>query len=66
MKRIQDPKEKGSIALEYVLVTTFATVAAIAMLGIVTHVSKDQLQKLASKLGFDMGAVELDPWKGEG
>ena len=64
MKPFEISFEKGSIALEYVLVTTFTTVLAIALLGMITHVSKDQLQKLATKLGFDMGTVELDPFSG--
>ncbi len=64
MKQNKNSNEKGSIALEYVLVTTFATVLAIALLGMVTHVSQDQIQKLATKLGFDMGRVDLDPWGG--
>ena len=61
MQRTKRHKEKGSIALEYVLVTTFATILAIALLGMVTKISKEKLQKMATKLGFDVEAVDLDP-----
>ena len=56
------PSEKGSVALEYVLVTTFATVLAIAMLGVVTSLTKEQLRKMSEKVGLDMDTVEFDPF----
>jgi len=50
--------QKGGVALEYVLVTSFATILALALLGIATTTSKGQLLKMATKLGFEVEGVE--------
>jgi len=50
--RRQNPGcQRGAAALEYILVSTFAAVVAIAALGFVGKVVREQLATMASKLG---------------
>lgn len=49
-------REYGGAALEYLMVSTFAAVVAIAALGFLGTVVKEQLTKLGDRLG-----VEADP-----
>ena len=50
--RRQNPgSQSGAAALEYILVSTFAAVVAIAALGFVGKVVREQLTAMASKLG---------------
>lgn len=47
-------KEKGGVALEYILVTTFAALATSLTLGIMTSIAKKKVTSLADK--FDVEA----------
>lgn len=53
--------EKGGVALEYVLVTSFAAVATTIILGVMTLVAKKKVGELASKykVEADFGEFEL-------
>ena len=50
----------GSVALEYVLVSTFATVVGIALLGISAHMFKHKLDSLLEKLAIDHEEFEFN------
>lgn len=41
--------EKGGVALEYILVSTFAAIATTIVLGVLTSIAKKKIQGLADK-----------------
>lgn len=47
-------KERGSVALEYVIVSSFALVVAIATVAVVTQLSKRQIREMGERLGLDL------------
>ncbi len=53
-------RQKGSVALEYVIITTFTTIVAIALLGLVTTLTKEKLHAMSEKLGIDTDEVNID------
>lgn len=50
----------GSAALEYVLVSTFGLLAAVAAIGFVGKMFKDRLEKMSEKLGIETTEFDLD------
>ncbi|MBP9708629.1 MAG: hypothetical protein KBD78_13400 [Oligoflexales bacterium] len=52
--------EYGGAAMEYILVTTFATVVGISALGFVGGVIKEKLNEMADKLGVESTALDFD------
>ena len=53
----------GGAALEYLMVSTFAAVVAIAALSFLGGVVKEQLTTMAAKLGVDApDDLDLDPF----
>ena len=61
--RHQNPgRQRGAAALEYILVSTFAAVVAIAALGFVGKVVREQLATMASKLGITEVPEVPDPF----
>ena len=54
--------QKGSAALEYLIVTTFATIAAIVLLGVVSHLTKEKIESIKGKLGVDISEIDLNVW----
>lgn len=52
--------EYGGAAMEYILVTTFATVVGISALGFVGGVIKEKLNEMADKLGVEDTALDFD------
>ncbi len=52
--------EYGGAAMEYILVTTFATVVGISALGFVGGVIKEKLNEMADKLGVENTALDFD------
>lgn|GEM_PF-3466192 len=53
-------KAAGSVALEYVLVSTFGLLVAVASIGFVGKMFKDRLDKMAEKLGLDATDIDFD------
>ena len=56
-------KEKGGVALEYVLVTTFATLATTILLGVLAGIAKNKVNSLAEKLDVDVEIKDFDIFK---
>ncbi len=56
-------REAGGVALEYVLVTTFAMVMSLAMLAIVTSVIESKLEVVAERLGIEWEEISLNPFR---
>lgn len=54
--------ESGGVALEYVIVSTFAAIAGAALIGIATHIFKERLQALEGKLDIDINSYDLNPF----
>ena len=54
--------QKGGAALEYLLVSTFATIATITILGMIAKVSKTRLEELKGKMGLDYEVNEINPF----
>ena len=52
--------ERGGAALEYVLVSAFATALSLAALAIVGRLAKDELSKIAEHYGLNVDTTELD------
>ncbi len=61
--RVPRPREKGGVALEYLLVTTFAAIASISLLGFMGTMTKKKLESFAKKLDVSIEDVELNPFK---
>jgi hypothetical protein len=55
-------KEKGGVALEYVLISTFAVFATIALIGIMSKIGKDKLNELTKKHDIHVEEFELNPF----
>lgn len=53
-------RKRGGATLEYILVSTFATILTIAALTYLAGVFSDRLDLLATKLGIDIEFEELD------
>ena len=54
--------QKGSIALEYVLVSTFALLVGMTLLGITSHILKEKIDTLSQTLDIDLGDYKLNPF----
>lgn len=52
--------QTGSVALEYVLVSTFATVVAVALLGLAGHIFKQKVAGVMDRLAIDADEIELN------
>ncbi len=52
--------EKGGVALEYVLVTTFATLATTILLAVLAGITKEKVAELADKLEVDVDYKDFD------
>lgn len=57
-------REYGGAAFEYLLVSAFAMLLTVALLGIVTAVTRDHVQKMAEKTGIVIEDHEFNPFKG--
>jgi len=53
-------KIAGSAALEYVLVSTFGLLAAVASIAFVGKMFKDKMDKMGEKLGLEASDIDLD------
>lgn len=53
---------RGGVALEYVLVTTFATVFSLILIGVITNITKKKLNEVSDKLGITINDIELNPF----
>lgn len=62
MERLR--KCRGGIALEYVLVTTFATLATMILLGVLATIAKQKVTALADKMEVDIEDVKFDIFGG--
>ena len=54
--------QKGSVALEYVLVTTCASILALALMGIAAKITKSKLAEISSSNNieqFDLEGLEF-------
>lgn len=58
--RCKKNPEYGGAAMEYILVTTFATVVGIAALGFIGGVIKEKLNDMADQLGVEAEEFEID------
>lgn len=55
--------QKGGVALEYILVSTFAAIAAITLLGVMGVMAKSKLSKLAEKLNVPIEDFSINPFE---
>ena len=53
----------GGAALEYLLVSTFATIATITILGLIANISKEKLEQLRGKINLDYEIKEINPFE---
>jgi hypothetical protein len=54
--------QSGGVALEYLLVTTFAAITGIAALGIAGSIIKDKIENMAKKLEIPIEDVSFNPF----
>lgn len=52
-------RQQGSIVLEYVLVTLFALIVTITLLGYLRHIFLKELSPLAEELGIDIDNLSI-------
>ena len=55
-------RQFGGAALEYVLVTTFATLTGLAALGFVGKMIKEKMEVMADRLGVEIDGIDWDPF----
>ena len=53
-------RNRGGATLEYILVSTFATILTVAALTYLAGVFSDRLDLLSSKLGIDIEFADFD------
>ena len=64
LSNLKDPnKERGSVAMEYVLVTLFSLVAGIALLGYSASMIQEKISGLGEEYGVGFDAVDLNPFE---
>ncbi len=56
-------KEKGGVALEYILVSTFAALATTLALGLMGKIAKKKIDSLAEKFEIESEFPEFDLFK---
>ncbi len=56
-------QEKGGVALEYILVSTFAAVATTLVLGVLATIAKKKVSKLAEKFDVDAEFTGFDAFE---
>ena len=56
--------KRGGVALEYVLVSTFAAVVTLTALGFIGKAVHAELDRLAAKLGLDSTVDWVEPFDG--
>ena len=61
-RRRRNGAQRGAAALEYIMVSTFAAVMALAAMAFVGKVVKEELTKLGSRLGVDAEVGDLSPF----
>ena len=59
VKKKKALEQTGSIALEYVLVSTFATVIGMALLGLAGHILKQKVDYIMDKLSIEYEGIEF-------
>lgn len=52
--------DRGGVALEYILVTTFSAILSLAALGYIGTVVKDKLSTLVEKMGSSVEVSDID------
>jgi len=60
---MQKCKEYGGVALEYLIVTIFASLLSIILLSIVSDLTQKKITELAQKFDFEMSEFEINPFK---
>jgi hypothetical protein len=63
IRRKKDSGELGGIAIEYVIVTSFALVLGIAMLAVTTNMIQGRLETIATKLGIEIDTDFLNAFR---
>ncbi len=53
-------KQKGGVALEYILVSAFAAVASTLILGVIGGITKQKLEQLKEKFGIEADFSAFD------
>jgi Flp pilus assembly pilin Flp len=62
----QKTKNAGGAAIEYLIVSIFATVISITVVGVVAKISKEKLHILSDKIGIDLDDLDWNPFEDEG
>lgn len=61
-KNARRSRERGSIAMEYVLISAFTAIASVAAIGYVSKIMKEKLVSAEEKLGIQL-EPEGDLWQ---
>ncbi len=55
--------ERAGVALEYVLVTSFAAMTTMILLGILANIAKKKISTLAEKFDVSIESTDFDSFK---
>lgn len=58
-------KRRGGAAIEYIIVSTFATAISVAAVMFIGKLLREKLSAMSEKLGIDVGELDLDPFADE-
>ena len=55
-------KEFGGVALEYLLVTIFATLMTAILFSVVANLTQQKIRDIADKFDLEIGEIEINPF----
>ncbi len=64
MKALHPNPEFGGVALEYIVVSIFGLLLAVAAIAIVGKATQDKMAKIEQQLGIDLDLESLNPFQG--
>ncbi len=63
MRAFHTNRESGGVALEYIVVSIFGLLLAVAAIAIVGKATREKLSGIEQKLGIDLGLDALNPFE---
>ncbi|MES2746330.1 MAG: hypothetical protein V4655_12940 [Bdellovibrionota bacterium] len=64
MRPFHPNREFGGVALEYIVVSIFGLLLAVAAIAIVGKATQEKMSNIEAQLGIDLGLESLNPFQG--
>jgi hypothetical protein len=56
--------QRGGVVLEYLLITLFATILTVSLLGASAQIFREKIEKLAEQAGVKIDSLQFNPFAG--